>query len=230
MKDLAVIYRSCPSELDFHKPGRPSFFDKEKCYKSFYNSFAHNSDIYVVWDGDKDNRLYELIESTVNIIEIDVKDNKKSLESCYKLAEKLENQYFAFIEDDFLFLPMACQVLIEGLKEFEGHFVFPYDSPHRYNPVYQDVTLGQDYINITKTSHWRTSESLTCSVGMSKKLFENVKPLLYKHCNDGIGSPNDRSFYRECLSYQIRTFTSIPSYCSHMSLTDLSPFIDWSRI
>lgn len=235
--DLTVIYRAYGGELtpETFKPGRPSWFNKERCWDSFCNSFLgeNRAEIHVVWDGEIDNRLFEAIkikEPKITIHKINEKSNQKSLASCYDLAGSLNNKYIAFIEDDWLFLDGAYKILLEGLNKFYGHFVFPYDSPHRYDLAYQDVTLGQDYLALTDNSHWRTAESLMCSVAMNRQLFNEVKQLLLKFCFVSGNAPNDRGFYRECLKYGIRCWTSIPTQCSHVINTDLGPFVDWSKI
>ena len=233
--ELTTIYRAYPGELtpETFKQCRPTWFNKINCWNRLLNEVGHASKLHVVWDGRVDNVLYEEISKQsawIKIHHIDEKDNQKSLEFCYKLAETLDTEYLAFMEDDWIVLPGFYNVLMEGLEKFPSHFVFPYDSPHRYDPAYNDITWGQDYVLTTKNSWWKTSESLMCSVAMSKKLFDKVKHLLYKHCREGIGGPNDRMFFRECLNYGIRTWTSIPTKCTHVVNSDLSPFVDWENV
>ena len=239
MRNLAVIYRSCPSELNSHKPGRPSFFDKEKCYKSLYNNFAHSSDLFVIWDGDKDNRFYELIESTknsVNIICIDVKDNKKSLESCYQLAEKIDHEYLAFIEDDFLWKEGSCKFLIDALKLGYDPITL-YDHPDRYLPDQRrlyvggtDSTSGNEYIGLTNFGYVRTCESTTCTFSCSKEFFDLTKEDLHYFNNIGHGAPEDRKYWvRVREKYNIRLWSAIPGLACHMQLP-LTHHVNWENV
>ena len=238
MNELSVIYRACPLELDNHKPGRPAFFDKEKCYKSFYNSFAHKSDIHIVWDGNTDNRLYKCIEQTshsVKIHQINVKNNQRSLEYCYDLAYKLPNPYVYFCEDDYMYLPNSYEFMIDALKLgynpltlYEHLDRFLFDDVTKLYVGGTDETIGQDYIGLTKFGRVRTVESTTCSFACSKNLFDYIKDHLYRFNTDGIGAPLDRPLWRYVNSnLNIRLWSAIPGLACHMVLP-LTPFIDWN--
>ena|SRR3990167_4139796 len=236
MKELAIIYRACPSEINNPKQGRPSSFSKERCYESFYNNFAHKSDIYVVWDGDKNNRLYEYIEKTahsINIISIDVKDNKKSLEACFNLAEKLDNRYLGFVEDDYKWLPKSYEFTIDALKLGYDPLTL-YNHPDRYLRDDRgwyvggtDQTLGRDLVGLTNHGYIRTCESTTGSFMCSKEFFNMVKAELYKFNNEGTGAMNDRAFWRFINNnYPFRLWSAIPGMSCHMQLP-LTPHVNW---
>jgi hypothetical protein len=239
MKKLACIYRACGSELDKIKDIRPSYFNKLKCWKSFYDSFGGNDevDIYVLYDGgeveDKFNAYIKQFKD-INYSGLYCKSNKGSLIKSYESFEAIKDHYqnVFFCEDDWMFLPSASRVMLETLQHFPEHFVIPYDCPHRYFTHYGDITYGNDYIFANSYGWNRTSESAMCSISMSAELFNKVKDRLYYYCyfsdND---SPIDRELYREMYKERnIRVITSIPTQCTHMVNSDLSFHVDWQKV
>lgn len=237
VKKLACIYRACGSELDKIKDIRPPFFDKLRCWKSFYDSFGKNEDIdiYVLYDGGEvEDKLNTYIRQfkDVNYSFLYCKSNKGSLLKSYESFEAIKDscQNVFFCEDDWLFLPNASKVMLETLQHFPDHFVMPYDCPHRYFKEYGDITYGNDYVFVLSSGYIRTSESLMCSVSMSSELFSKVKDKLIYYCNIGENSPVDREFYREMYKERnIRVITSLPTQCTHVVYSDLSFFVKWGQ-
>jgi hypothetical protein len=233
IKKLCILYRACNKELvksEFNQ-SRPPWFSKFKCWDSFFWSFGNRPDIdiFVLFDGKKEDELarHILLSQIKDIEFIPNIGNKESLIRCYNFLEMYNYMfdYVFFAEDDYLYRPDSDKILIEGLESFgsQGHFITLYDHLNRYLPpnITGDVTTGQDYCLLTKSSHWRTGDSTTGSVAMTKELFNKVKERLIFH------NVHDCAFYREMLGLGHRVFNCIPGRSTHVNQVYASPLIDW---
>ncbi len=229
-KLLTCIYRACPLELeikDFRVLRKP-YFDKHKCFKSFWNSFNNEyCNIIVVWDGEKNNSLFQYISSfPVEIIETQEHGNTPSLLKCYQLVTQINTPFGYLIEDDYAHLPNSFHVLIDMF--FYSDFISLYDHPDRYGPMgKQDITFGKEHIFIGKYCHLRTAESTTMSFGFRKETLNKYYETLIKAANRGIGAADDRGWWREMIGYGYRLVTPIPGVNSHLVKDCESPFINW---
>lgn len=231
MNNLVCLFRACNLEVSIDSIkniSRPNWFSKQKCWLSFYNNFGQkeNVNIIVIFDGKPEDELACYIKkfNIKNIVYLNNVGNKESLIYCYNLAEKLDFDYVFFAEDDYLYLPNSYEIMMEGLETFgEIGLVTLYDHPDRYFSN-QDITKGHDYIFCCKTFHFRTAESTTGTVSMSKNIFNKVKIELI-NCNI-----HDCLFYRNILQkYDIRLFSSIPGILTHVNKFFLSPLINWEK-
>ena len=232
MNNLLVIYRACNKELNGEfNISRPSWFSKKKCWKSFYNEFGNkpNVNIILVFDGNLNEELAKYIkdDNIINFYYLDNVKNKESLIYCYNLANKSNFNYVFFAEDDYLYLPDSYKIMMEGLESFgkQNQFITLYDHFNRYLPpnITGDVTTGHDYCLITKSTHWRSSDSTTGSVAITKELFDKIKDRLLFH------NIHDCAFYREMLNNGYRVFNCIPGKSTHVNHIYTSPLINWEK-
>lgn len=240
MSKLTCIYRACGSELKEKREGRPLWFDKKNCFLSFLYAFNNpNTQIIVVWDGDTDNELYRLVKSyeTIQVIEINEKNNQKSLLKCYEIAKNdVQSEFVGFFEDDYLFCNKSGDFTINALEHGYDPLTL-YNHPDRYisNHSYRigvfDMTLGHDFIGATDFGYVRTVESTTCSFFTTKKGFDCIYQDLIDFCNSGVGAPNDRGFWLHFLKKykQARLWGAIPSQSTHV-VGMLPPEVDWEKL
>ncbi len=232
--NLVCLFRACNLEVSTNSIkniSRPDFFSKQRCFKSFYNSFGNkeNVDIIVVFDGKSEDELVCYIKkfNVKDIIYLNNIGNKESLIFCYNLAEKLNFDFVFFAEDDYLYLSNSYEIMMEGLESFgkQDQFITLYDHYNRYLPpnITGDVTTGHDYCLITKSTHWRSSDSTTGSVAMTKELFNKIKYRLLFH------NIHDCAFYREMLGKGYRVFNCIPGKSTHINKVYASPLINWVK-
>jgi hypothetical protein len=228
---LSVLYRACHLEVtpnSIRNPSRPDWFDKKKCFKSFYNSFGDKEsvDITVVFDGNKDHELARYISKfKVDIIYLNEVGNKESLIFCYNLMGKLEGKFCGLFEDDYLWLPYSYEILMEGLEKFgEAGTLSLYQHPDRLTRT-DDVTLGSDFIFNTPSCYWRTAESNTATFAIRRDLFNGLKQE-FIDCNI-----HDRLLFVSLLQkYNLRHFTPVSDRfgCSHCNQFFLSYFVNWA--
>lgn len=229
MFKLTSIYRAskgeCVGEL---RPGRPDWFNKFKCWDSFYYSFNTCSNIIVVWDGDK-NELFDYISKydNISLVTIDEKSNKKSSLKCVDMISDLDCSHFYFSEDDWFYTPRSGQVLIEGLTFplFQSHFVTLYDRPHAYFYPCDDISFGYDYIFWTGSTHFRSTESAMFTFGMNRQFFLSIIDDVKRFINVPGDAAQDREMFRFLIKKNIRVFNPIPGKATHCIKFDLSPGI-----
>lgn len=237
---LAAIYRACNKEICPETFGnvRPPWFSKFVCWDTFYREFGNRLevDIYVVFDATPEELPSELSnhikkwDVSKEIIFVPFKDNKKSLLFTYDLIDRLlEYDGFFMSEDDHLYWPGACDVLLDAFNY--SSLVCLYDSIDRYNFVgLTDITYFQELVMVGKYCHFRTAESTVMSFGFTRQLWEGISLVVRRHTNEGVGAPNDRPMFREFLRNNIRLISPIPSFSTHVSKQNLAPLRDWSTL
>lgn len=231
MTDYTIFYRGCNSEINSpQKADRPSYFNKKNCFNSLIDnvykeilSLGKTCSFHVLFDGE-DNSLLDYINTFnfINVHRMYLKNNSSSLINLYKIADTIDTDNFYFVEDDYLHRKGAGKALTEGLGKFG--LITLYDHMDRYTRS-DDITKGKEEIQLTNSSHWRTSESTTCTWAASKEIYEKVNQraknlLLY-----------DREFFRQnYLQNQIRLWVPIPGYSSHVHDPYQTPLVNWKKI
>jgi hypothetical protein len=224
---IDIIYRCCNAEVEGNfKWIRPNFFDKIKCLNTFLNSVEHCSSVInkviFLHDGPK-GRLYENIPKKFEIIEVDYRDNEKSLLETFKIADSL-NKHIYFIEDDYLHLEKSIDTIYNGVLNFK--LVTGYDHLDRYTRT-DDITMGKDYIAFSKktNSHWRTCESTCCTWACTRDLWNStMKEAAYNF------KLQDRDLFRYLITKKnIRLWNPIPGVITQVD-QNLSPGINWNNI
>ena len=222
---MICIYRACNAEIDHKdfKDERPEWFSKKSCFKSFLDSNRDEMDIYVIFDGDPNCELATYIKSQhiTGFIKINYRNNGLSLLSCYELAHKLDFDGVYFLEDDYLHTIDGISVLSDGIRSFPKNILTLYDHPDRYTRD-DDVTRGKEEIYLSKLAHWRTAESTTCTVAMTKDMFESIRRDMMMFTNA------DRPMYRYLIDKNIRLLTPIIGRSTHVNKYFMSPLMDWS--
>lgn len=230
-KLLTVFYRVCGSECDGNlKPERPYWFDKRKCFKSFYNEFGNRPDveIKVLWDGPE-NHLADYIKNHAGIKyeKLNFCSNKKSLEYCYFIAQNEESKFLFFLEDDYEFTPGSYQFLMEGVF-LKGLFTL-YHHPDRITRK-DDITKDRESIDGLYCGYVRTAESTTQTFAINKKIFDDNFELFIECCNNTDNdSPNDRILFRRLIERGVRLWSSIDSYSTHCVQQYLGMYINWEK-
>jgi hypothetical protein len=224
---IDIIYRCCNAEVEGNfKWIRPNFFDKIKCLNTFLKSVEHCSNVInkviFLHDGPK-GRLYENIPKKFEIIEVDYRDNEKSLLETFKIADNLDKHIY-FIEDDYLHLEKSIDTIYNGVLNFK--LVTGYDHLDRYTRT-DDITMGKDYIAFSKktNSHWRTCESTCCTWACTRDLWNStMKNAAYNF------KLQDRDLFRYLtIEKNIRLWNPIPGVITQVD-QNLSPGINWKDL
>ena len=227
--NLTVIYRACGKELDQKEfnQSRPDWFDKKKCFQSFYGNFGNNPNVKIlcVFDGNKENELAKYIESfNIETQYLSNAGNKGSLIYCYELMKDINSEFVGLFEDDYLWLPNSYPILMDGLTRFKtSGTISLYQHPDRVFRT-DDITLGKDYILAGNYCYWRTAESNTATFAISIELFN-------KHYQEFIDcNIHDRLLFTNLLKkYQLRHFTPVSERfgATHCNKFFSSLYINW---
>lgn len=232
---VSVIYRCCDLELnsDEFKGIRPDWFDKKICFMSLFENIKQSKfDITfnVLHDGDDKGFLSFILEKMYadkigNFTKVDFKSNLKSLFKTFEIADGCfeTSDIVYFIEDDYLHVEGALDVIINGTKVYGLTTGFDHLDRYKRN---DDITLGKDYIAYSSSTnrHWRTAESTTCTWAVDKKTWNLIKDDV-KHY-----ALSDRELFRHLYKKGIRLWTPIPGVSTTLDYTTFSPGIDWKSI
>lgn len=223
---LNIIYRGCSLELESppKRDGRPLWFSKIKGFQTLHESILNAKcevKLIALMDGDK-SPLTDLIKSYgYELIYIHAGSNKKSLEYQLEYANSLIDGDFYFIEDDYLHLPNAVDVIASGIQKFG--LVTGYDHMDRYTRT-DDVCYKQESLYFYNNVHWRTCESTTCTWGIRNDLYKTVYPIA-KHF-----LLEDRALFRYLNSIGLKLHNPIPGVSTHVHIPYLSPGIAWENL
>ena len=222
---IDVVYRACGSDITSSGGSRPSWFSKISCFNSFWNCVKMSSisvNFHVIYDGPESSLLEHIKSFVSNVTLVNFMSNEQSLDYCYDYMENnTEFDRIYLLEDDYLHKPGAIGLLVEGIDKFG--LVTLQDHPDRYTRT-DDIVIA-DNIYITETSHWRTIESTTGTWAVHKDVFDRIK-VKAKSFNR-----NDRDFFRSLiLEDNIRIFSPMPGYSTHVDYGYMTPFADWEKV
>jgi len=223
---MIILHRATNYELhpDTFKSNRPTWFNKQKCFKSIMNAFEQAyipCEIHSFIDGPR-GELSDYIESfkDVNVRHINANGNAACLSHVYDVyLNEFAGKDVYFVEDDYLHLPHSINLINDGVTKFK--LVTGYDHTDRYVRT-DDATFHKEKINLGSTCHWRTAESTTCTWATKGgdwgvKMVKTAKQYLLE----------DRAFFRYLINSDIRLYTPIPGCTTHMNEEQLSPFTNW---
>lgn len=221
---MFIVYRAYAGETDKAGPLRPDWFNKFKCWASFWKEFS-SCDVAVLWDGECSGDFYDYIKSTgVKVENHSQMGNRNSLLKTYELLKNSQDNIVGAVEDDYLFLPGCLDVLMEGF-EIGFPMITLYEHPSRYLNPQEDHSYKKEEIYLGRNNYWRSVESTTGTCFFKKSIFD----LLYQkllHYNI-----NDRMFFRDVLQNNIRLFSPMPGWATHVCIDRginlMSPFTDW---
>lgn len=217
---LNIIYRLHESEADGNiRSHRPNWFSKQKCLKSFLNSFNlcknHVKNVIFLHDGN-DGPLLDMIKD-FDVIRIFENSNERSLQKTFEIADNLNDNIY-FVEDDYLHLPDSIKKIDSVLPELK--LVTGYDHLHRYT---QDDGGYELKIVVRDNCHWRTAKSTCCTYAIEKDLYNRVSNVLKSY---GL---NDKDLFPQLRNMDAFLWTALPGLTTQVD-PYLSPGIDWQKI
>lgn len=229
---MHIFYRASEINTPIHEVFggvRPSWFDKRVCFKSLYDSVVASNikcDITVIMDNAGQGNLEEYVRKfDVSVVPINHRSHIKSLMMAYDMIDSIkDNEHIYLVEDDYLHTSDAIAILNEGINKFE--MVTCYDHPDRYdvNVRCTDVTQGNEMIDISESTHWRTIEATTHTFGFSRHRYEVIKDYLRIYTED---RPLFRRLY---LDRGLRLWSPMLGRSTHLNRFLMSPFVDWEEV
>jgi hypothetical protein len=157
--------------------------------------------------------------------------NAGSLKAAFDLAMTYDdNDIVYFVEDDFLHLPNPKEYLVEALDKVD--YVSLYDHSDKYakgpNPFVDD--FGENTkVFLTKSSHWKFTNSTVQTFATRVKTLKEDKDILYKY-NFQNQIPDSFRTFTELLKKGRTLATPIPGRATHCHPPWLSPLINWTSL
>jgi hypothetical protein len=149
-------------------------------------------------------------------------------------ALKLQNDEIVyFVEDDYLHLPKSRQVLLEGLERVD--YVSLYDHADKYipasrggNPFIDDDGAEVTKVFVTKTTHWKLTNSTTMTFGAKVSTLKEDEAIWKKYTSETY--PHDFKCFLELRESGRALATPIPGYSTHCEPMWASPLTDWLSV
>jgi GT2 family glycosyltransferase len=195
---------------------------KYRCFYNFLDIFGHH-DTIIVADKVKPETK-KLLASRVKDVHHTSLGNSKSFVYALDLAvQQPDDEIVYLVEDDYLHLPDAEQILIEGVERAD--YVSLYDHPDKYmspgpNPLVRDGGEASKVI-LTRSTHWKYTNSTTMTFAAKAGTLKQDYNLLKQHCEYDI--PLDFRMFTHLLQRGRKLITPIPgrsTHCDHFP----SPF------
>ena len=212
------------------------------CLKNLKRVFS-NTSITVVGDGLSSKQIskYKKIVGEKNFIEINLKNNSKSLKYCIDLVlgfqnsknfKKIlsENELIYFVENDYLHMKESKKNLIDAFN-FNVHYVSLYDHPDYYDNLKKLIDFRQALDNpirkvlLGKYRHWVTTASTTCTFAVKKKTLMEDYEYFKKMCKRDI--PRDHKIFTQLTNKGRLLIIPIPSLATHIETNYLAPLVNW---
>lgn len=220
-----VIYRICDK-----KPNTQTGISKLNCLINFYENVGLDKDSTIIADGCTPELTARLKEFDSELIEMN-QGSTGSLKKAFELALDMDDEdIIYFVEDDFLHLPLAKVYLMEGLERV--HYVSLYDHPDKYirgpNPYVTEFG-EQTRVFLTKSSHWKFTNSTVQTFATKIKTLKEDKDILFDYNFSG---PIPNSF-KAFMALKIKgrlLATPIPGRATHCHNPWESPFVNWKGI
>ncbi len=212
------------------------------CLKNLKRIFK-NTVITVIGDGLSAIQIskYKKIVGKKNFIEINLKNNSKSLKYSIDLVlgfqnsknfKKIssENELIYFVENDYLHTIDSKKNLIDAFK-LKVHYVSLYDHPDYYDNLKKLIDFRQVLDNpikkvlLGKYRHWATTASTTCTFAVKKKTLMEDYEYFKKMCKRDI--PRDHKIFTQLTNKGRLLIIPIPSLATHIETNYLAPLINW---
>ena len=234
---MRIIYR-----ISDNSNPRDRVATKQECLRNFLNVWydlsgvtknGNADEVTILMDNISDatkgmimqaTRVYRECGLDLHLFNISGGSSEKSFRAAMGVAceNTADDVYVYLVEDDYLHLPDARAVMLEGLQRAD--YVTLYDHPDKYVAGSEEATR----VILTTSTHWKqvrsTTATFACTAGVLKQDRE-----LWTLCTAGHrGAAWDNVAFTQLTSLRYRTLISpIPGFSTHAELAWLSPHIRW---
>jgi hypothetical protein len=226
---MKIYFRACEKIPTVSEVPRWNSEDKldilKKCYLSMQPTIDENDIIYLFNDNLSKNTVEYLIAHTKATVEvIDIPEHKitdrlhthKLIENVARIVnDSDEDEIHYLVEDDYLHLPSAINVLKEVFKVWDGYAI-TYDYPDRYSMENFNCELL-----LGPTCHWRTNPSATYTFAGKTTAMKIALPIM-----QGTAPHNPTiEMFKElaCVS-------PVPGLSTHLTKYHMTPLQDWKSV
>ena len=224
---MKSIYRI--SDAGYNKV-KPYYIGNFECLANFMSIFK---DVEIIADNCSDQTL-ELINQYFKpdqIHEVSIGSGAGTFNYALDIALKYnDDEIVYFVENDYLHLPNSDRVLAEGFS-LGASFVTLYDHPDKYldpekggNP-YCKGGAEDTRVYLTKSSHWKMTNSTTMTFASKVKTLKEIEPILRSNTSESY--PKDFNIFMEARQKGHYVISPMPGWSTHGETAWLSPLVDW---
>jgi hypothetical protein len=147
-----------------------------------------------------------------------------------------DDEVVYLVEDDYWHLNYSRQCLLEGIERSD--YVTLYDAPDKYvparhggNPFIEDDGADPTRVILTKSTHWRMTNSTTCTFAATVGVLREDYMVWKAHCfaNPHQTHPNDFPCFLELRNKGRALISPIPSLSTHCEPAWKAPLINWEE-
>ena len=232
---MKIIYRI--SDAGYNKV-KPLYINNGNCLKNAVRVFGKEN-FHVIADNVSEETQRIILDCDIQDTQIhyvSVGHGAGTFNLALDLAlEQNDNEVIYFLENDYLHTKNAKTIIIEGIN-LGADYVSGYDHPDKYipasrggNPQIEDDGGETTKVYLTKSSHWKITNSTTMTFAAKVSTLKRDETILRKYTNMG-HYPQDYKMFLELRENNAILVTSIPGVSTHGETMWLSPVIDWETV
>lgn len=232
---MKIIYRI--SDAGYNKV-KPLYINNGNCLKNAVRVFGKEN-FHIIADNVSEETQRIILDCDIQDTQIDyvsVGHGAGTFNLALDLAlEQNDNEVIYFLENDYLHTKNANTIIIEGIN-LGADYVSGYDHPDKYipasrggNPQIEDDGGETTKVYLTKSSHWKITNSTTMTFAAKVSTLKRDETILRKYTNMG-HYPQDYKMFLELRENNAILVTSIPGVSTHGETMWLSPVIDWETV
>lgn len=238
MSRLNIVYRISEESIESrYAKNRPHYINNKNCFTNavkIFNPISYNWLVVADNISTDTNLLLEQYLEKNNIIHVNTRNGAKTFNIALDYTVKFSDEdYVYFLENDYLHLSYADQILIQGLKS--GYeYVTLYDHPDKYlppnaggNPFINKDGSEDTKVFITNNIHWKITNSTTGTFASSVKNIKEDEKTLRKWTTGN--HFDDFKMFLELGKNGKRLISCMPGFSTHGQIPYLTPFIDWEK-
>lgn len=226
---IRIFQRHCNFSINSAGKQRPVWFDREKIFDKFQDTFTSDVIYTAVFDNGSGNINDHFIsKKNVDVIEIHAGTEAKSFTNILQYVNEQnynDDDIIYFVEDDYLHKTGWIDILLEGVKYIGAEYFTLYDHPDKYYlPMYDNL---QSKIIQAPSTYWRTTPSTTCTFACKFSTLKKRFKTHIQYCNGEY--TRDHDMFTELWRTGSNLISCIPGYSTHVEDNMLSPFINWEQ-
>lgn len=234
---MKVIYRI--SDNGYTKPKFPGA-TKKRCLLNFLENWI--ADEVTVLADKVIPETRQFLEDYRDFAQLDVQfiDGGSSAQS-FRIAMEFalefpDDEVVYLVEDDYWHLDFSRRILLEGIERAD--YVTLYDHVDKYipaskggNPFIDDSGAEVTRVLLTKSSHWKQTNSTTCTFATTVKTLREDYDIWKKWCfvTPTQTHPNDFQAFLELGEKGRSLISPIPTLSTHCEPSWAAPLIDWEK-
>jgi hypothetical protein len=147
--------------------------------------------------------------------------------------DEFDDEVVYFLEDDYLHLDGSRTALLEAIDRAD--YVTLYDAPDKYvparmggNPYIEDDGADPTRVILTKSRHWRLTNSTTMTFATRVKTLREDNDV-WKQFTEG-NHPHDFQAFLALRAKGRALLSPIPTLSTHCEPAWAAPLVDWSLV